>query len=453
MHAPELSAFETGSPPHDPEASPSHRTDETPEHGPETLGRDPDTPECGPETPERGPDTPVRGVEGVGGARSRPWRGVAVALGVLAVLALPWLVPGFLTAGGEGTDPAGVGLFAARADTPFGALGSLVSLGGAWNAETVPAGFQAWPAALGRLLLSLAAIWSFCRMANRRPEMQGLGVAAALGFGLAALGITEPGRAALRGLIDLWPGFGVLRDAQVYIAPLALLEAVGFGLLVAWVVTGPGDRVGRAALGAILVAAPVALLPGLAWGASGRLVPVDYPADWGRMRAIVADDPVPGRVLALPWGAYRKFGWNGGRTVLDPLPRALSRQVVQDDGLRVGNVSLHPENPLSRRAAAILAVPGPITKELARAGYRYVIIEKPDTGGVSGRLAGARLVLDGRDLAVYRIPGNTEPQGTSATQTALVVSGDVFTIGLVLWAIAVPMRRTGHGKGQPPCAS
>jgi hypothetical protein len=171
------------------------------------------------------------------------------------------------------------------------------------------------------------------------------------------------------------------------------------------------------------------------------------------MRAIVADDPVPGRVLALPWGAYRKFRWNGGRTVLDPLPRALSRQVVQDDGLQVGNVSLHPENPLSRRAAAILAVPGPITKELARAGYRYVIIEKPDTGGVSGRLAGARLVLDGRDLAVYRIPGNTEPPGTPATQTALVVSGDVFTIGLVLWAIAVPMRRTGHGKGQPPCAS
>ena len=35
-------------------------------------------------------------------------------------------------------DPAGANLFAARADTPFGALGSLVVLSGIWNAQAVP---------------------------------------------------------------------------------------------------------------------------------------------------------------------------------------------------------------------------------------------------------------------------------------------------------------------------
>ena len=37
--------------------------------------------------------------------------------------------------------PGGVAAFAARADTPFGSLGSLLMLGGVWNAQAVPAGY------------------------------------------------------------------------------------------------------------------------------------------------------------------------------------------------------------------------------------------------------------------------------------------------------------------------
>jgi len=59
-------------------------------------------------------------------------RTIAVALGAIGVGSLPWLIPAGLHT--VYADPAGVAAFAARADTPFGSLGSLVMLGGSWNA-------------------------------------------------------------------------------------------------------------------------------------------------------------------------------------------------------------------------------------------------------------------------------------------------------------------------------
>src|SRR3984893_3294250 len=61
------------------------------------------------------------------------------ALLILAVLSLPWLIPAL--AWTVHTSSAGVAALAARADTPFGALGSLLMLGGVWNAQAVPAGY------------------------------------------------------------------------------------------------------------------------------------------------------------------------------------------------------------------------------------------------------------------------------------------------------------------------
>lgn len=64
----------------------------------------------------------------------------------------------------------------------------------------------------------------------------GLTAAALLSLVIACIGVTAPGRTLLRGAIGFWPGFAVLRDAQQFIAPLALAEAIGFGLAVAWCV-------------------------------------------------------------------------------------------------------------------------------------------------------------------------------------------------------------------------
>ena len=116
------------------------------------------------------PERRIRGDEhlGAGGAarrRARPtWRRAtparprlasgAAALAVLVACSLPWLVPSLLRT--VYADPAGVAAYAARADTPFGSLGSLLMLGGGWNAQTVPAATAAdgrccgWPSSSRR---------------------------------------------------------------------------------------------------------------------------------------------------------------------------------------------------------------------------------------------------------------------------------------------------------------
>src|SRR5689334_25405385 len=80
----------------------------------------------------------------------------AAALAVLVVASLPWLIPSALRP--VYADPAGIAAFAARADTPFGSFGSLLMLGGVWNAQAVPAGYGgAWSAIWLALVLAAAA--------------------------------------------------------------------------------------------------------------------------------------------------------------------------------------------------------------------------------------------------------------------------------------------------------
>ena len=161
---------------------------------------------------------------------TRDPRRAALVLAALAAGSLPWLIPSLLHQ--VYADPASVAAFAARADTPFGSIGSLLMLGGAWNAQTVPTAYGGPWSALW-LAAVIVALATYLLLARTQPRWPGLAVAALAGLVLAALGITTPGRDLLRTMIATWPGFAVLRDAQQFIAPLALLESVGFGLAVA----------------------------------------------------------------------------------------------------------------------------------------------------------------------------------------------------------------------------
>src|SRR5215472_12724556 len=181
-----------------------------------------------------------------GGPARRRLTSVAAALAVLAVASLPWLVPSLLRT--VPVDPAGIVAFAARADTPFGSLGSLVMLGGAWNAQTVPAGYGgAWSALW--LALVLAAAAGYVAFGLRRRRWPGLTFAAVAGLAIAGIGVTAAGRGLLRAAIGLWPGFAVVWDAQQFVAPLALAEAVGVGLLAAWAAGAHVADPGRSAIG------------------------------------------------------------------------------------------------------------------------------------------------------------------------------------------------------------
>ena len=358
-----------------------------------------------------------------GGPARRRISSAVTALAVLAVASLPWLIPSMLRA--VSADPAGIAAFAARADTPFGSFGSLMMLGGIWNAQTVPAGYGGWWTALW-LALVLAAAWGYVAFGLRQHRWPGLTFAAVAGLAIASVGVTAAGRELLRAAIGLWPGFAVLWDAQQFVAPLALAEAVGAGLLVTWAarahVTHPGraavagegehhqPRAGRPGLmiAVALVLAPVLLLPGLAWGAAGRLRPAGYPAALLEAAQMIDHSRAQGAALLLPWAAYRRPAWNGGRAVLDPWPRLVSRQVIWNTGPQVGDVMLAPDDPAGRRLDRVIFTNGPLTAAFAAAGVRFVIV---DAGGsVARRLPGCVVFFARPGLIVYRVPGQERPR-------------------------------------------
>ena len=349
----------------------------------------------------------MRGVSGATNGFFGRLRSAGLALLVLTVLSLPWLVPALSRP--VYTSPAGVAAFAARADTPFGTLGSLLMLGGGWNAQTVPAGYGG-ALATPWLLFALAALAAYLILG--RGRWPGLTIAAAAGLAIACLGLTGPGRALLQDLIGAWPGFAVVRDGQQFVAPLALAEAAGAGLGTAWLLrlrrpAAVADL--RYLLAAVAVLAPVVLLPGLAWGAAGRLRPVQYPADWLAARQLIDADRAPGRALLLPWAAYRRFGWNHGEAVLDPWPRLLRRPVIFNDGVQVGSTRIPPEDTQARLLNALITSGAPLSTRLRAAGVRFVIVDAGFGGRAGrypfrGRLPGARVLLAGPGLVVYQLP-------------------------------------------------
>ncbi|WP_329252201.1 hypothetical protein OG417_08485 [Actinoallomurus sp. NBC_01490] len=399
----------------------------------------------------------VSGLAALVVAGRRGLRPALVTAAILLLAALPWLVPSLLRAASAPGDPAGVAAFAARADTPFGTLGSLLLLGGAWNAETVPGGYGG-PVTAALWLLVVAASIAAYAGSGRIPgltaylrggralgptshargegipgptsyapggRVPGLAVAAVPGFALAALGAVVPG--VLRGAIGLWPGFAFLRDGQQFVAPLAVLVAAGAGRAAA--------RLPGRTAPALLV--PLLLLPGLAWGAGGRLRAVHYPADWARARTAVAADP--GDVLVLPWAAYRSYPWNGGRRVLDPLPRFLPARVIVNDGVRVAvpggrDIGLAAEEPRARELDALVRSGAPLTAPLAARGVKYVAV---DAGAPDGRLAGAERLVAGPDLTLYRLPGAVPANSPHIPRLPVYIAWFI-TFATFIWSWRVP---------------
>jgi hypothetical protein len=164
----------------------------------------------------------------------------------------------------------------------------------------------------------------------------------------------------------------------------------------------------------LALAAPVLLLPGLAWGAAGRLQPVQYPADWLRARQIIEADRHGGAVLLLPWAEYRRYPWNHGEAVFDPWPRFVARPMIWNDALQVGRNTVPAESERARALNPAIAAGGPLTPTLIHLGVRYVIV---DAGPLLrhdqrrrgrlpalARLPGSRVVLAGPGLVLFRLP-------------------------------------------------
>jgi hypothetical protein len=127
---------------------------------------------------------------------------------------------------------------------------------------------------------------------------------------------------------------------------------------------------------------------------------------------VIDASPARGDVLLLPWQTYRTPSWNHGEVVLDPWTRLLSRPVIWNDGTRVGDVELAPDDPAALRLDGIIRGSGPLTAALRAAGVSFVLDDAdapdpqaPQDPPLSARLPGSVVIIDQPGLTVYQLPG------------------------------------------------
>ncbi|OLF17781.1 hypothetical protein [Actinophytocola xanthii] len=357
-------------------------------------------------------------------------RGLLVTVPVAVVLNAPWWVPAVTHPGGGLSAVEGADAFAARGEGWGGVLVSLLGLGGIWNAEATPAS-RANPL-VPVLVLAIVAVAAlgWREWSRRCPGARGLVLLGVAGIALGALGASG----LLGWVVANVPGGGLLRDSQKWVAWWALPLAVGFAL-------GAGAAAGtvRRHGGLVLAGAavlPVAMMPDLAWGGWGRLESVQYPRDWYDVRSVLLEDRRAGDVLALPLSAFRRFGWNEGRTQLDPAPRVLPRTTVIDDTLFVSGRPVAGEDERAARVRAVVERNG----DLAALGIGWVLVEHGTPGPPTERVT-ARLerVYQGRWLDLYRVPGPVATHAYPTAPRAAVLTADLVALATValglLWVV------------------
>jgi len=383
------------------------------------------------------------------GSKVRPamrWVGGLLVL----LLNAPWWLPAVRSPVAEVSDPLGMVVFGARADGPGGVVGSVLAGGGVWNSQATLGSRTTWFALLAALVLAGLAVLGWSRWFDRRrAEAAWMGLLGVAGVGWAWLSGVAGEQGWAQALVGGPPGGGLLRDGQKWTV---------FWVLVVAVCAPAGlSRLSRRAvpslqvfLAASLALLPLAALPDLAWGAFGRLRPVDYPKQWGALRSQLATAPGSGDVLSLPWAAFRRYPWNHAEVVLDPLPRFLTRTVVWNDQLPVtvdGQlVKVGGDDP---RAAAVDRAIGSgraLAPVLAGLGIRWIVVQtdQPDASRPPD-LAGTSPVWAQEGLELREVDGQVRPYRPS---DALVVAVDVLAAVTLVGSAAMAMRGRGGEDGQ-----
>jgi len=374
-------------------------------------------------------------------------RGIATTCGVGVLFTAIWWVPGLLALTRGPADPAGVAAFAARADTPLGSVGSLLTFGGIWDAAAVPAGRNTWPVAVGAIAMIAVAIAGLVPAVDRwgRPVVAGLAAVAVLAAATAVAATASSGSVLLGRLVSDSPAFGLLRDGQKLLAPWLLLVSLCFGLGVARLSRVRLREASMSGIAFLVALLPVALLPGLAWGASARLVPVSYPADYVVVQTLLAGSAQPGDVLVLPWHLYQSWSWNRRTAVLDPMPRLLGRTVVVRDDLELEGLVVAGEDPRVPVVTEAIDRGGPLLPTLRRLGIGLVVVDLDTAGGpVSPTLLqGLPAMYLGRTLGVYQVPdpaASGSPHGVPIIVLVDLAAAALWAFSAV--SISLPQGRT-----------
>jgi hypothetical protein len=328
----------------------------------------------------------------------------AVSLGTALLAALPWLVASAVSGSLSSTQAGlsqGVTAFAARAEPGLGTIGSLAGLGGIWNGSAVPFSRTTLFAVVATAVL-VAIVAAGLPAVVRRPTAVPLLVLAGVAVVVPALVATGPGLALLEATVRTFPGLGVLRDAQKWVA----LAVPGYAIAGAGAVVTL-QRIPRPVTATVCCVALLAVLPDLAWGVGGKVASVRYPQGWTTVAAMINADPRP--VAVLPADSMREFPWAGAAPVLDPLPRRVSADVLTTGDLLIGGVTVPGEGTHARDVQRLLLA-GTNPRELADAGVGWVVVE---SGGVESggapTISGLPVAYADSDVTLYRVGGDHPP--------------------------------------------
>lgn len=399
-----------------------------------------------------------------GGVRKWPRFG---AVAVLVAINAMWWLPSILSSSADRSDPLGATGFALTAEGWPGSIVTALGLGGIWNTDAIPATRSLPWIPIVTVLLGVLAIVGFVPLTRLlgRATASWLAVVAAVGFTVAVAGSLSTTAAPVRWLVTDIPGGGLLRDGQKLLAPLALVIALaaplGLNRLLARLSSVDTRRMALL----LLLLAPLLALPDLAWGAFGRLQPVAYPASWHEVREVIAGGP-SGDAISLPWAAFRRYAWNGNRTVLDPAPRFMTRTVLTDRRLpiqlRNGIGYVTGDDPRSAAVEDALYSGRPLRDTLPRLGVRWVIdqTDQPpvdyhnsllgplDHGAGQQRLfAGLVKAYSGEGLTLWRTPTPAETVSLPAWSW-LVILVDVFGGALILVMLGVGLTHRISARRQ-----
>jgi hypothetical protein len=353
------------------------------------------------------------------------WLCAGVTLVVAVAAALPWLVAAVLSGSLSSSQAEGVTAFAARAEPGLGTLGSLASLGGIWNEETVPASRTTLFAVVAAIVL-LGVVAVGLPVVTRRPMAIPLLVLAAVAVVVPAVMATGPGLAFAEATIRALPGLGVIRDAQKWVA----LAVPGYTLAAAASVLTLRRWLPGFVTAAVCCLALVATLPDLAWGVGGKVVAVRYPPGWATAAALINAEPRP--VAVLPADSMRRFTWAGDAPVLDPLPRWVRADVLSTGDLTVSGRTIPGEGDRARAVQRFVAA-GADRNTLAREGVGWVVVESPST---TTPLPLSVEYSDG-DLIVYRVGGDyPAPSGRGVMIAAHIAWLTLLTAGLAGMTVA-----------------
>lgn len=328
--------------------------------------------------------------------------------GAGVALSLPWVLSTLLHAGAGATqsDSAGAELFAPRAEPGVGTLGSLMGLGGIWNAEAVPGSRESLApvSTVAGVVLAVAAVAVVSvalvrRRALRAAPLLWLALAAVL---VPALMSTSPGLAVTGWLLEYVPGAGLVRDSQKFV----VLAVPGLVVLLAHgsALAAEAGRRTAVASGAIVLTLVWLAVPALPRDVA-ELAPVRLDAAYDEVveqvevwQDVHGDEHGDGygtpRTLLWPPGSYRVIE---DRPALDPALKMLPGSPV-DPGYLIVDGELVDGDPESIATLNELAG-GEDT--LAERGIDLVVVEDTtedagDTGDTAAAVAG--VLADHREV-------------------------------------------------------